>query len=434
MLEVFANFICGILLALIGFYIIKKITNSEERLSLKIFVILIINSILVITIHFMNYNELSVLLNFIINTITYKFIFKGNVEEAVIETAILTIVIIVSDLINMLLQIALIPASQLQDNIYVYSLGNLVVCLIAFLLINIKSLCNKLQKVYQILSSKNLKLNIFFIFLTMLAISGIGYRFIINYKYNIRFFSDMLIMFSLIIISVVFVRKSDSYNKLSNEYDILLSNVQTFEDWIEKEQFTRHEYKNQLAVLYAISNESKVKDKIQEIINQNLKIEKEVIYELKSIPKGGIKGILYYKVIIAQKNKIKLMIDVSIKEKGILHRLNSKKMNELSKLIGIYFDNAIEASVESKKKSISLEIYELKDKINIILSNTYNKSSLLTNNEKKGVSSKGIGRGNGLYFANKLLKNNTDWLSEKHEIIDNYYIETITIKKNTSKK
>ena len=156
----------------------------------------------------------------------------------------------------MFIQITFIPTNLLQDNIYIYCLGNTVVCLIAFLLINIKPLCNKFNKVYMILLFKNLKLNVIFIFLIMIAISGIGYSFIINYKYNIRFFSDMLIMFSLIIISIVFVRKSDSYNKLSNEYDILLSNVQTFEDWIEKEQFNRHEYKNQLAVLYALSNDT----------------------------------------------------------------------------------------------------------------------------------------------------------------------------------
>ncbi|MBQ6323366.1 MAG: GHKL domain-containing protein [Bacilli bacterium] len=434
MLEAFISFICCFLLALVGFYIIKKITNYDEHLTLKVFIALSINSILIVTIHYMDYNELSVLLNFIINTITYKIIFKSNIEQAVIETAILTILVIVADIIDMFIQITFIPGDLLQNNIYIYCLGNILVCLIAFLLINIKPLCKKLNKVYTILSSKNLKLNIIFIFLIMIAISGIGYNFIINYKYNTRFFSDMLIMSSLIVISIVFVRKSDSYNKLSNEYDVLLSNVQTFEEWIEKEQFTRHEYKNQLAVLYALSSEKKVKEKIEEIINQNLKIEKEVIYELKNIPKGGIKGILYYKVIIAQKNKIKISIDVSIKEKGILKHLSPKKINEVSKIIGIYFDNAIEASRESKKKQILLEVYELKDKLNIIISNTFNKKSIIINNGQQGLSSKGIGRGNGLYFANKLLKDNHDWLSEKHEIIDNYYIETLTIKKSTSKK
>ena len=161
-------------------------------------------------------------------------------------------------------------------------------------------------------------------------------------------------------------------------------------------------------------------------------IENDMIHSLRRIPKGGLKGILYYKIIIAQKHKINLTIDVSVKEKGIFQKLNSKKMNELSKVTGIYFDNAIEAASESRKKRITVEIYELKDKIQIVISNTFKKGSILENNGNKGVSSKGPGRGNGLYFASKIIRNN-QWLQEKHEIIDRYYVETISITKNTSK-
>ena len=52
---------------------------------------------------------------------------------------------------------------------------------------------------------------------------------------------------------------------------------------------------------------------------------------------------------------------------------------------------------------------------------------------KKGISSKGEGRGYGLYFASKLLKENS-WIEESQEIIDKYYIEKIIIKKQNKKK
>ena len=433
MLEVFINFICGILLALSGFYIINKITLSDEKLTKRIIIISIINSLFIILIHYMNYSALSILLNFIINTITYKIIFKKNIEEAIILTAILTTIIIAADIIDMFIQLTFLPDNLLQGNMYVYGLGNIIVCSISILLSSIKPLSKLLYKVYQILLSKNLKLNLFFVLLIIIAISGLGYNFIINFKYNTRFFNDMLVMISLVFISVIFVRNRDSYNKLSRDYDVLMENVQNFEEWIEKEQFNRHEYKNQLAVLYTLTKEQKVKEKIQKIINQNMEIENDVIHSLKRIPKGGLKGILYYKIIIAQKYKLNLTIDVSVKEKGILQKLNSNKINELSKVTGIYFDNAIEAAKESRKKIISLEIYELKDYVNIIISNTFSNKHIIDNNSKKGVSSKGKGRGNGLYFASKIINKNA-WLQEKHELIDNYYVETLTITKSTSKK
>ncbi len=267
----------------------------------------------------------------------------------------------------------------------------------------------------------------------MISISGMVYKIITNYKLNISFLGNMLVILSLVIIEVIFINNKDTYNKLMNEYDILLSNMQTFEEWIEKEQFTRHEYKNQLAILYAISTEKEVKNKIQDIINQNLSIKNEVVNNLKDLPKGGLKGLLYYKTIIGEKSKLKITVDVSINKKGILSSLNKEKINTIAKIIGIFYDNAIEAARDSRKKIILLEIYELKDRINIVISNTFKKSSLKENQFDKGISSKGEGRGNGLYFARKLLNKN-NWIEEKQEIIDNYYVETITIKKNTSKK
>jgi len=142
---------------------------------------------------------------------------------------------------------------------------------------------------------------------------------------------------------------------------------------------------------------------------------------------------MYYKTSIAQRFKIKITIDISIKENGILYKLSKKKINELTKILGIYYDNAIEAAKDCRNKNILIEIYELKDKVNIVISNTFKKESIIKGKNKKGVSSKGNGRGYGLYFANKIIYNN-NWIQTKQEIIDNYYIETITILKNTSKK
>ena len=65
--------------------------------------------------------------------------------------------------------------------------------------------------------------------------------------------------------------------------------------------------------------------------------------------------------------------------------------------------------------------------MNFIFSNTFKKHKNMQDRNKKGVSSKGEGRGNGLYFANKLIKENS-WIEEKQEIIDNYYVQQISVK------
>ena len=235
-------------------------------------------------------------------------------------------------------------------------------------------------------------------------------------------------MIIISVLTLLFINSKNEYKRLSSDYEILFTYIQTFEDWIEKEQLNRHEYKNQLAVLRCLTKEKKVKDKIDEILEDNINIDGPVINQLKFLPKGGIKGLMYYKVAIAQKHKINLTTDVSIESKGILTKLSEKEVRVLCKLIGIYFDNAIEEAIESRKKNILIEIYELKDKVNIIFSNTFKNHKNMKDRNKKGVSSKGEGHGNGLYFADKLIKEN-DWLNQKQEIIDGYYIQMIEISK-----
>lgn len=194
----------------------------------------------------------------------------------------------------------------------------------------------------------------------------------------------------------------------------------------------RHEYKNQLAVLRCLTKEKKVKNKIDEILEDNINIEGQEVTNLKNLPKGGIKGLMYYKAAIAQKQKINLVTDVSLEKNSILNKLSEKEIRVLCKLIGIYFDNAIEASSESRKKILTIEVYELKDKAYFVFSNTFKKHKNMKDRNQKGVSSKGKGRGNGLYFANKIIKENK-WLEEKQEVIDNYYIQTVIINKKNKK-
>ena len=431
MLEVFINFICAFMLALLGFYIIRKIRNTTEKINKKKMIIFVLNSIIVVAIHYIN-SKFAFLLNFIVNTLTYKFVFEESLNEAFLETSLLMLFLLISDILFVVFQIIFIPLEQVHNNIYIYLFSNIIVAFLSIILLKIRIITNKLSNIYGILSSKNLKLNVIFLILIMITIGGFVYKVFTNYKFNVNFFIDVVVMFTLLIIGIIFANSRDRYNRLSAEYDILLTGIKNFENWIEKEQFVRHEYKNQLAYIYSLSSEKKVKEKIEEVINSFLDVEDSTVHSLKRLPKSGLKGILYYKSIIAQNKKLKLTTNVSIKKPSILEKLSNDKLDAIAKIIGIMYDNAIESSKESKKKILLLEVYELKDKVNIVISNTFKKNSVIKNRNEKGISSKGKDRGYGLYFAKQILSKNR-WLEEKNEIIDNYYIETITINKSTLK-
>ena len=292
---------------------------------------------------------------------------------------------------------------------------------------------NIIQILYYRFKEKFVTNAIFFILL-IIGFCYLAYNITISEFFNKEYILNTMVMIIFIIVTYIFIENQNKYKKLEDEYDSLFAYIQNFEDWIEKEQLNRHEYKNQLAVLRCLTKEKKVKNKIDEILEDNINIEGQAVTNLKNLPKGGIKGLMYYKAAIAQKHKINLTTDVSIEEKGILSKLSEKDIRVLCKLIGIYFDNAIEAAAESRKKNLTIEVYELKDKVSFVFSNTFKRHKNMKDRNKKGVSSKGEGRGNGLYFASKLINENP-WLEEKQEIIDNYYIQQIFVNdKNTKEK
>lgn len=429
MLEEFINFICPFAMSIYGIYVIKKITKTEEKvLTIKSIIFLLLLSIFVMFSHNKNYNGLFTIAIFFLNVIIYRKIFKLKIEESLIVCGILMFLTFIGDLLVLCLFLLFITIEQSRNIWYIYLTSNTLVITIGIIILKQKLCLQQLQNFYTNISKKKSISNVMFLTLLIIGLSALVYNISKTNFLNTDYIINTIIMIIFFSITSIFIKNKNNYNQLSLEYDNLFTYVQNFEDWIEKEQCNRHEYKNQLAVLRCLTKESNVKDKIDEILDDNINIEGAIVHQLKALPKGGLKGLMYYKAAIAQKRKMKLTVNVSIENESLLKKLSEKEIKILCKLIGIYFDNAIEAAEETRKKDILIEVYELKDKVNIVFSNTFKQHKNFNDRNKKGVSSKGEGHGNGLYFASKLISTN-DWLEDRQEVIDGYYIEQLTIKK-----
>ena len=432
MLESCINFLCSIIMSLYGYYAIKKITtNTQVKLKLENIILIILLSAITT---FLNSNEYQAIYSvtiFILNIIIYKIIFKIKIEESTIVSGIVMLITTLGDAIIAIIFRQFFSISEIRSTWYLYMSTTIMVTLIGIITLKIGKIEKQLKKFYKTISTKKSVTNTIFLILLIIGISSLTDKTTNSNIINGEYLINIIIMITFLSITYLFIASKNSYQELTNEYDSLFTYVQNFEDWIEKEQLNRHEYKNQLAVLRCLTKEKKVKEKIDEILEDNINIEGEIINQLKNLPKGGLKGLMYYKSAIAQKEKINLTITTSLESKTILKQLTEKEIRTLCKLIGIYYDNAIEAAKETKKKTILIEIYELKDNINFVFSNTYKQHKNFKDRNKKGVSSKGKGHGNGLYFAKKIIEENK-WLSQKQDIIDKYYIQQLIItKKNT---
>ena len=166
--------------------------------------------------------------------------------------------------------------------------------------------------------------------------------------------------------------------------------------------------------------------KIDDMLKINIIVDDQYIQQLKNVPKGGLKGLLYYKVAIAENNHVQMLAEVSPKVTEFIEKLPQKELKQLCILLGIYLDNAIEAASKTTKKLVALEIYELKDKLQFVVSNTYDQEIALDKINDKGYSTKGKNRGNGLYFAKKLIGKNKN-MSSENILLNGYYIQKLLI-------
>lgn len=434
MLEVCAKIICPLIMPLYGFYIIKKLTKSETKFfNIKSIGGLLLLYIMTVLLFKSEYASISTIVIFALDIVVYKEIFNIKVEESLIACGILILLMTIGEIFGGLILRNFYTIEQIRNTSTIRLLGNIIVALTGGVFINIKFFLKQLRNFYKNISSKKSISNILFIILMVIALSSLAQNTSKTSGMNSNYFINIIVMLIFFVLAYLFIKSKNSYDRLNVEYENLFTYVQNFEDWIEKEQINRHEYKNQLAVLRCLTTEKKVKDKIDEILEDNINIEGAVVHQLKMLPKGGIKGLMYYKAAIAQKNKIDLEVDVSLEVHSILEKLPEKDIKTLCRLIGIYFDNAIEAARETKKKKVLVEVYEIKDHVTFVFSNTFKKPKNFEDRNKKGVSSKGAGHGNGLYFASKLISENP-WLSGKQEVIDKYYIQQLIITKKDATK
>ena len=427
MSAIMTSIVCGLIINISFFTIIKRIMNSKIELSnmSNLFFILAL-SIMYAVIYNEGYSVLYTIANYLSIMLFNKIIFKENMKNTIISTIIALLIIMLADFINSLIIINFFSLEQIRSCWYVRIISNMIVAIVSIALFSIKPVVNKCRYFYQKINNKDITIILLFIILVV-SIVVVTFNMSKKLVWNADYFANFFVVITLIIFCYIFINENNEFNILNEKYDSLFNYVQTFENWIEKEQLNRHEYKNQLASIRCITKEKKVRDKIDSIMLDNINITNDTVNQLKPIPNGGLKGLLYYKIAIAENNKLNIELDISIKNPNIIKKLTEDKIKILCRLLGIYLDNAIEAAKETKKKIISIEIYEVDKNINIVITNTFDNTNDISKRNDKGFTTKGQGHGKGLYFAKKMI-DKSNWLEESQSILEKYYIQRIIIK------
>lgn len=427
MLELVSKIFSTIILTISEFYVVKGYLDSDNKLLKPKNLLLLIIVVSVVITFKLEYQLETTLINFLVMIIVCKLIFNKSLPKTIVAVGFFLVEMLFADIINATILMSFFTVEDLRSVWYVILLSNINVIFLILLINSIKPLSNKMKKIVTETKEKGLRPFILFCALTVIIIVVLFNNVNKMFGWNSDYIINLAIMITFFCLVILFIIEKSNYEKLQGKYDYLFDYVQSFEDKIEEDQLNRHEYKNQLAVLKNLVKNKDAKRLLNEMIETSTEVDVKWIEQLKYLPKGGIKGLIYYKMIIAYNKKINLVIDISKNVTKTLSRLDEQQRKVLTKLIGIYFDNAIEAAEKTRKKLVNVEIYKINDRLTFVFTNNYSeKDKKVVHNQKRGYSTKGEGRGNGIYFANKLIKKNP-WIEKERIIMDNFYIQKIII-------
>jgi two-component system sensor histidine kinase AgrC len=177
----------------------------------------------------------------------------------------------------------------------------------------------------------------------------------------------------------------------------------TLENLLDGLRTFKHDYNNTLQTLYGytqLGNLSALKKIFEQILDESKAINSLDKLNPTLINNPSIFGLITAKYQICIKNNVTMNFEIF----GDLENLDIQ-IFDLTRILGIFLDNAIEAASGSKDKKINFLVSESKNSITIEISNTYSDTSITTDTIfEKGISSKGKNRGLGLYEVSKILK------------------------------
>ena len=360
-------------------------------------------------------------------------IFKIKLSKSVFTSIVYVILLVIPDLLILSTAIYILGISKE----YYYSviasglIGNLSVLLIMILLTYI--IRKPLRKLMKYKLSENKKIVVISV-LAIIFTAIFFYKFATGYKMNQDVIIYLIAMFAFIVILFTLFRQRMDNEKVSEKYDELLDVMKNYESDIEEQRTLRHETKNEFATI-----KCKLQDKednktiieyIDSVIGEKGKASSTKYSKFKYLPSNGLKGFFYYKFIEAEKKGINVSINISKQiENSFLKDIDTKDFKDLARIVGVYLDNAIEASSTSEDKKLGIEMYLIKEKIELIITNTFNNEINLDKIGKESFSTKGKHRGHGLLLVNKILSEN-NMFEAKNEIRDNIYIQSLKIKDN----
>lgn len=322
--------------------------------------------------------------------------------------------VLLDNLYALLWDIFIYPIADLQSHVayyivYIISYTAFLTCICLLISRSLHPIIQRINSGHSrqllLLITANLTTCLFIFLFNIFIGESIGYS-RKTVLFNCVLFACYFIVSTVLIINIVKIRlekmylemKQDSYNKMqeyTNQIETMYTSLRSF----------KHDYSN---IMLSMSGyiESNDMDGLRnyfdtEILPLSRKMTKDTVHvnQLMNIGITELKGILSSKLLYAMELNIHVSIEVT-------DEIISLPMDtlDLCRIIGIFLDNAIEATLETACPTICFALIDLDTEYLFVISNTFLEKEIpYTALSKPDVSTKGENRGIGLYNAHKII-------------------------------
>lgn len=244
---------------------------------------------------------------------------------------------------------------------------------------------------------------------------------------------SLLILYFLLTISMILIvlyttkknyeaQKKVEYLENLNEYtrnlELVYNNLRSF----------KHDYVNIMTSLAAYIDEKRY-DELETFfyehilpMQKNLTQKNGALNNLLHIHVLELKSILYTKLLLAVNQDIEVNLDIP----DDIDSINMDPV-DLTRMLGIYLDNAIEACLKTEHPTINFHLGKMNHDIIFIISNTFvDKGLSVAQMYKKEVTTKGDGHGIGLHNVSQIL-NRYDNIYHETLMEDELFIQRVQI-------
>lgn len=395
------------------------INISYIKISKKSY--LMINGILFIIIMLLNnYNQNGLIVPVTtIILILFLYILYKKVYYAILITIFIQLIFAFGDAISgfILIFVLKLKYTDLLVNPKVKILTALLILILCYFISKFSNKIIKNNYIKNYLLMKSKKNYIIFTTIIISLISTYSYTLLLKVLFNnpskIFISLNLLLVFSYIILITILITTSNDNIKKNLEWEYREKELFQLKEYTENLEFLSNDLKSfrhdQINIFQIIGEyiETENIEGLKEFYYTELMPESKKIFEknlsytsLMHVKMDALKGLLSYKIRKAESNNINMKIE-------IMEDVNELSINliDICRIMGILFDNAIEAAILCDNKFIQFLIYKNENSTTFIINNSCQQNTPPVHKiYEKNFSTKGVNRGIGLKTIKTILK------------------------------